>query len=491
MDTNGTVGNSLSVRSSTGHQDHLRVPSLGKEKDVSTFQSGVQRFFCKHAMLPSHVALFYGMLGYKEGNTPCKASNVSLEMASHLSEPAGQQEAAPQDNTHTALVTASPVSLVLVPSPLVLADQSFRFRRHVIFVLLVGMVVLGSLATVLTTLLPLSGQVTLTIYPQRQVERVNLRLSGIQVGDHQISSASAPHSATGAATGSASVAAQFAQGEVSFFNLAPYPQTVPAATVLTATNGVQVRILAAAHMPASVGAKEGMAVVPAQALQTGASGNLPVDAINQSCCAPGIWAKNTTPFSGGQDAQSYTYVLQRDIDHLTTALVGQATREAQVILESEVRPAEQQVEGSGSCSPTVSADHPANSRAALVTVSVQVTCKAEVFQPGRARTIAHNALIEQSRKALGPSYTLSGTVTFALQAAETSRGLLCTVQASGTWLYHVQRQDILRLLARFTGRSVQQAKLALEHLAGIARVEASGSSTMPDDLHQVTLLFQS
>src|SRR5712691_2786363 len=87
-----------------------------------------------------------------------------------------------------------------------------------------------------------------------------------------------------------------ATGSVSFYNEAPYSQTVAAGTVLTGNDGVQVITYETASIPAGNGITNGSAHVTAHAMVGGTVGNIQALDVNAFCCLAGILAKNRTAF---------------------------------------------------------------------------------------------------------------------------------------------------------------------------------------------------
>jgi hypothetical protein len=101
-----------------------------------------------------------------------------------------------------------------------------------------------------------------------------------------------------ATTGKAHQDAQSAHGYITFYNTATYPQMVPAQTLLTDTNGVQIVTDQDASIPAGTLATNGRATVTAHAVQSGPVGNIPASDIYGPCCRANVLAANTA-FSGG------------------------------------------------------------------------------------------------------------------------------------------------------------------------------------------------
>ena len=141
-------------------------------------------------------------------------------------------------------------------------------------------------------------------------------------------------------TGTGHAPARVGEGTVTFYNAAPYSQTVAAGTLLTGADGVEIVTDAPAVIPAGNPPIEGEVTVPAHATAIGPQGNIaPLD-LNGLCCMAGISVKNTTAFHDGQDAYDYPMVTQADIDQAAGPLLAALTPATQASLQGEVHPNE-------------------------------------------------------------------------------------------------------------------------------------------------------
>ena len=109
----------------------------------------------------------------------------------------------------------------------------------------------------------------------------------------------------------------------------------------------------------------------------------------------GISVKNTAAFHGGQDAYDYPMVTQADIDQAAGPLLAALTPATQGHLQAEVHPNER-LAGQVQCQPAVTPDHPVGSNASQVTVSVSVTCHAQVYDHEAVVRLVTNALMQQA-----------------------------------------------------------------------------------------------
>ncbi len=263
---------------------------------------------------------------------------------------------------------------------------------------------------------------TVTIVPTRLDSQATLLITAVtgtpDPARHEVAarfvSATTPASvSSGQASGVTHVPAVAAGGTLTFYNAATYPQTIAAGTVLTGADGVQVVTDAAAAIPAGNPPLFGVVTVSAHTLQAGPHGNIAALDIDGLCCAAGVAVKNTADFSGGQDAQTYTTVGQADIDGLARPLIDTLTRDAQAEVRVQLRPSEWMVT-IPACSSAVNANHPAGSRATQVTVTVTVTCRAEVYDQQAALLLAANSFTQEVTTTLGTNYAPASRVTTTL-----------------------------------------------------------------------------
>ncbi len=288
--------------------------------------------------------------------------------------------------------------------------------------------------------------------PEQARKQVTARL--LEVGS-PIQSQSVPTTGTGHAP------ARVGEGTLTFYNAAPYAQTVAAATVLTGADGVEIVTAAPAVIPAGNPPIEGEAMVPAHAAVIGPQGNIaPLD-LNGLCCMAGISVKNTITFHDGQYAYDYPMVTQADIDQAAGPLLAALTPAIQESLQGEIHPNER-LAGQVRCQPVVTPDLVIGSNASQVTVSVQVTCHAEVYDYRAVVRLVTGALMHVATTSLGSGYvlhsTISTTITQAGAPPHAKPGTLTLlVTGQGMWVYQVNPPEQARLTRLIAGLSRQQA----------------------------------
>jgi Baseplate J-like protein len=294
-------------------------------------------------------------------------------------------------------------------------------------------------------------------------------------------------------TGTGHAPARMGEGTVTFYNAAPYAQTVAAGTLLTGADSVEIVTDAPAVIPAGNPPIEGEATVPAHATTIGPQGNIaPLD-LNGLCCLAGISVKNTMAFRDGQDAYDFPMVTQADIDQAAGPLVATLTPATQASLQGEVHPNER-LAGQVQCQPAVTPDHPAGSNASQVTVGVSVTCHAQVYDHEAVVRLVTNALMHNALMTLGSGYvlhdTISTTITPAGVPPHAKPGTLTLlVTGGGAWVYQVRTAEQARLTKLIAGLSRQAAIRVLQqqeagHLAAV-HIQVSGlwvsGTTLPTD----------
>ncbi|EFH86897.1 baseplate J/gp47 family protein [Ktedonobacter racemifer] len=284
-------------------------------------------------------------------------------------------------------------------------------------------------------------------------------------------------------TGKAHQDAQSAHGYITFYNNATYAQTIPAGTLLTATNGVQVVTDQDITVNAVSYPTLGQASVSAHATQAGPAGNLKAGAIYGPCCRVNISAVNGA-FSGGQEARDYQTVTQHDIDIAGASLKSSLDQSTTAALQTQVQSTETLVTPLH-CQQKMSADHQPGEEAASVHVTLDETCTGMVYQTQALQTFITQALTTQAKQQLGAGYTPSGDVHITTTAQGTT-----TIQATGTqtWVYQFSQAEQEHLKASIAGKSQAQAKSLLLARPGIQSVSLSNDAPLPDVDH-IRLLF--
>jgi hypothetical protein len=344
---------------------------------------------------------------------------------------------------------------------------------------------------------------TVTIVPTHVDRQATLVITAVtrtpdatrhEVAARFMTATSPVRKASGQASGTAHVPAARARGTLTFYNAAPYPQTIAAGTVLTGADDVQVLTDAPAPIPAGNPPLFGVVSVSAHAALAGSRGNIAALDIDGLCCVAGVAVKNTAGFSGGQDALTYQTVRQADIDGLARPLVDTLTQRAQAGVWSQLRLQEWMVTVPA-CSPTINVDHPVGSRATRVSVTVAVTCQSEVYDQHAARRLAASSLTQGTATALGTNYALVGQVRTTLvdvRVTDAKRGTLTlSTLAEGVWVYQWSKGHLEALARRIAGTPKQEALVRLLREEGVhtASIHLTGSeqTTLPTDPSRIII----
>jgi hypothetical protein len=409
----------------------------------------------------------------------------------------------PGDLHHTTPFPSSPVQHQTPWSPrhqrLFLAGLGSGLLLYLLALVLVAVfvapvVTLAAMVTLVPASKTLSTSLTVTALstgtPEQAHKQVAARL--LEVG-------SPTQRQTAPTTGTGHAPARVGEGTVTFYNAAPYSQTIASGTLLTGADGIEVVTDAPAVIPAGNPPTFGIATVPAHAAVIGPQGNIaPLD-LNGLCCMAGISVKNTAAFHDGQYAYDYPMVTQADIDHVAGPLLAALTPATQASLQAEVHQGER-LAGQVQCQPVITPDHPVGSDASQVTVSVSVTCHAQVYDHEAVVRLVTTTLMHEASTTLGSGYRLSGTISTTITQAVVPHAkpgtLTLLVTGQGVWVYQVRRAEQARLTRLIAGLPRQAAMRVLQqqepgHLATV-HIQVTGlwtdGSRLPADPARIHLL---
>jgi VCBS repeat-containing protein len=287
------------------------------------------------------------------------------------------------------------------------------------------------------------------------------------------------------ATGHGHQNAKEAAGIVTFYNGLSTAQSVARGTVLTGQDGISVATDQAVTISPANPPSLGETSVTAHAVNAGTSGNIQTGDINTTL-ATGLFAKNTAPFSGGQDERNFTFVKSSDIQHAIDALTPKLLQSEQAALTTQLQPQERLV--SPTCKPTTTSNHQPGDEAIEVQVTVSEACSTIAFNKGAAQTQASRILNNLAAKKLGTGYRLFGSIQVTVtQAAHTPQNLVLSLQ--GTWVYQVDEGRIKNLVA---GKPRLEAIRLLTAMPGVAHITIAGiedNKPLPDDVSHIHLLI--
>jgi hypothetical protein len=237
--------------------------------------------------------------------------------------------------------------------------------------------------------------------------------------------------------------------------------------------------------------------VPGYAVVPGAAGNIASLDLDGHCCAPNVNVKNIAAFTGGQNAVPKGMVLQRDIDAAAHPLITSLQQNTESAMQAQVTPSERLVDQSMVCTPATTSSVPANTPAKTVTVHVQVTCHAEVYNAAGAQAMTTTLLQEKAQHdpALTPAYALQGQILSSVlsETVVTREGQVSLeIQAQGIWVYQLTRQMQQRMTQALVALPKEQALRLLERQPGVAAatISISSGTLMPANAGDITLVIQ-
>ncbi len=350
----------------------------------------------------------------------------------------------------------------------------------------------------------LATTTTVTLVPATKTENNNYLIRGVQSNPDSnkqevlarvVTVSSASQSKTVSATGVRQTPAATARGTLTFINGTFSEFTVAAGTSIVTASGISIITNAPARIPASVpGGSEGTTVVGARAATGGAVGNIGALVLNKTCCSStnAIFVKNYAAFSGGQDAQNYTFVQEGDIQGAINTLQPSLLGQAEAALKSNIH-SNEQVAGSTTCSPTTSANHNAGDRTSSVTVTVNVTCQTQVYDQKGTLALVTNLLKSKATNDYGADYALVGNVVTQARVQNVNKGIVnLLVSAKGVWAYQFTTARQLELKKLIAGRSASDAATILQGQTGVAGASINpNSGTLSTNLDDIKFVIQS
>jgi hypothetical protein len=340
-------------------------------------------------------------------------------------------------------------------------------------------------------LLPvLTPSATITILP---VARTITLTTAIQVPARQLPGLTLTQTVVVPATGTQHQAARQARGTITWYNGQFHRLTIAAGTKFIGMDGVQVITDQAAHIPAGSPPIYGQVTVQAHAMMPSAQGNISAYNINQACCLPSVFAKNTTAFTGGIDARDIRIVARTDIAHAASTLKTTVQRSLQAALQAQLHPGEALVPPL--CPVTATSNHMAGDAATQVHVTVSATCTALAYASSDVDADATQALTSKARNTLGAAYALLGdihvTIVHATITDPTIGIATLALTIDATYLYQIGPIEQEHLSTLLAGKPKQQAITILLQFPGIQTASihlARGNTTLPTDPHYIQII---
>src|SRR5712692_4483158 len=185
------------------------------------------------------------------------------------------------------------------------------------------------------------------------------------------------------ATGVVQQQASVARGVLTFYNSASFPQTVAEGLIFTVGQGIQIVTDQAVTIPPGTPAQASSVSVPAHVLQGGVPGNigpLTIHSLCSECGGIAIAVKNLKPFSGGQDAQTFTVVAQTDLDNVARVQEGELVNQSHIVLLRQLHQGEQ-LGSPIHCAEHLTSEPVVGAKATQASIEVTEACTALAYDP--------------------------------------------------------------------------------------------------------------
>jgi hypothetical protein len=258
---------------------------------------------------------------------------------------------------------------------------------------------------------------------------------------------------------------------------------IPAGTMVTGADGVQIvteqdALVAAASYPTF-----GQSTVAAHAVLTGPAGNIAGGGIYGPCCRLNVSAVNG-PFRGGTLARDYQTVTEQDIRTVASGLKTSLNQSVQTALQTQVH-ADETLITPLPCQQSVKPDYLPGEEATHVQITVSETCTGMTY----TTQAYQNRLMQLINQHAGDGYLPIGqvqsTITQAIPQDRHRTQLHVTLAQSYTYQVSQQQQQSMKSL--IAGKSKAQATNAVLHIPGIQSVSVS-SATIPTDTQHIRVV---
>ncbi|MGH2480643.1 MAG: hypothetical protein ACRDHW_13395, partial [Ktedonobacteraceae bacterium] len=344
---------------------------------------------------------------------------------------------------------------------------------------------------------------TVTITPDSQQLLHTYQLTAVlgipdpsknQVDARAVYASSQPQSSTVKATGQGSIPGRQAQGTLTFYNTLTSPLTIQAGTVVfdPRTSTIVVVNDDTITLPA-FDPSQGVHGVQdnAHTVNMGNNQNIPLNELNGPVGSSGAYVSNTA-FHGGQDAQTFSYVQQSDIDSAAQALETTLNGQTVQILQTQAHPNERAA-SQPHCAPQVQSSNMAGAQVNSVTVTVAMNCLGEVYDMQAVQVLATRKLMQDASTNPGPFYAPVGNVAAQVtRVTPASHGdVVLTVSALGMWVYQFSTTQRMALTHLIAGKNSQDARTLLLHQPGVHNAKIAltgvGVTAVPGDVTSITL----
>lgn len=334
-------------------------------------------------------------------------------------------------------------------------------------------------------LIYITPHATVTLLPKEQTisiqtqEKINARV---------LPAFSLSQSKTAATTGRGHQDATDATGAITFYNGAFTSQFLPAGTILTGVDGVQIITEQQAYLPKATPPSFAEVAVLARSVQYGRSDNIPSYDINTSLTAS-IFAKNTGSFTGGEDARDFSTVTNKDISKLSADLTTSLTRSMSAALQAQLKPMETLYQFP--CHKTNAPDHPSGTEAMQVKVTFSETCGGLAYDKQGLSTRATKLLTDKELSQLGAGYhLLQPTITTITNVTMQNNSITLTLFCQAISIYQFSRLQQTQIKQEIAGKSMDEALRLLLHSAGIQTAFIDGvdkAAALPRNTNSIAI----
>lgn len=285
-----------------------------------------------------------------------------------------------------------------------------------------------------------------------------------------------------------------AQGAITFYNEAPYMQTIYAGTVIATPDSLQVVIDQTVTIAAGNGEANGNATAKAHTIQAGTHTNIPPLAINTLCCLSGILAKNLSSFTDGADPIPYPTLSHADLNREATHLAGTLSHFAEVGLQSQIRDTEQNLVPM-QCSVHTTSHPKVGEKASNASISVSDTCSVQAYDKLTLQQLINNQFVQDAAQQLSSNFVQHGGLTIATQKTVLLDRIYSiyklSVSATGLLIFHLPTPKLHAIVTQIAGKRLIEAEHELLELAGVAGVYIKpahqNDMSLPTDPNQIQM----
>jgi len=291
-------------------------------------------------------------------------------------------------------------------------------------------------------------------------------------------------------TGTTHQDATVAHGLITLYNGATYPQTIPAGTLLTGADGIQVVTDTDATLPAASFPTFGQRSVPAHAITTGPLGNIRAGDIYGSCCRANVSAVNGA-FTGGQNARTYQSVTVQDIKGVVAHVNTRIEQSVQAALQTQVQSTETLLTPL-TCTQQVTPDHHIGDEAVHISVMVEGTCTGIVYNTQAFTTLTTYIATQDAQQHVGTGYSTTTGVYCTITGHLSDHSAIdLHVKVLSVWAYRFDEAQQQTIKAMIAGMSKDKAITTLLHLSSVQSVSLTltHGTTLPSDTQHIHLHF--